>query len=267
MLENEPELRTTLKSAALQVEGLYKSFGSHEVLKGVSLVARAGDIVAIIGASGSGKSTILRCANFLENPRQGSVSVNGENVELTVGNDGDLHPADGQQLRRIRAKLGMVFQNFNLWPHMTVLQNVIEAPLRVLKLDHAEAVARGEALLEKVGLYGRKNDYPAFLSGGQQQRVAIARTLCMEPDVMLFDEPTSALDPELAGEVLGVIRNLAQEGRTMVLVTHELRFARELSSYVQFLHNGRVEEEGTPQDVFGNPKSVACRQFLSSVRH
>ena len=197
----------------------------------------------------------------------GSVSVNGENVELSIGKDGDLHPADDQQLRRIRAKLGMVFQNFNLWPHMTVLQNLIEAPLRVLKLNRAEAVARGEALLEKVGLYGRRNDYPAYLSGGQQQRVAIARTLCMEPDVMLFDEPTSALDPELAGEVLGVIRNLAREGRTMVLVTHELRFARELSSYVQFLLNGRVEEEGTPQDVFGNPKSVACRQFLSSVRH
>jgi octopine/nopaline transport system ATP-binding protein len=247
--------------------GLHKYFGTREVLKGVGLTANRGDVVAIIGASGSGKSTILRCINLLESPTRGSIRVGDELVSLTEGHDGNLHPADANQLRRVRTKVGMVFQNFNLWPHMTVLQNVIEAPLRVLKLDRREAVARGEALLEKVGLFNRRNDYPAYLSGGQQQRVAIARTLCTGPDVILFDEPTSALDPELAGEVLKVIRSLAGEGRTMVIVTHELRFARELSSHVQFLNEGRVEEEGTPQQVFGHPRSVACRQFLSSVIH
>ncbi len=246
---------------------LHKSFGQLEVLKGVSMIAQKGDVVSLIGASGSGKSTLLRCINFLELPSQGRVIVGGEEIILEPRADGNLHPSDRKQLERLRTKLGMVFQSFNLWQHMTVLQNLIEAPVHVLKLSRAEAVERAEGYLNKVGLIDKRDHYPATLSGGQQQRAAIARALCMEPKVMLFDEPTSALDPELVSEVLRVIRNLAQDGRTMILVTHEMRFAREVSSHVIFLHQGKVEEEGSPQHVFGKTKSERCRQFVSGGFH
>jgi ABC-type histidine transport system ATPase subunit len=250
---------------AVQVTDLHKKFGDLEVLKGVSLTAREGSVVSMIGASGSGKSTFLRCINFLEMPTQGQIEVTGETVALVRHKDGDLHPADRKQLERIRTRLGMVFQSFNLWQHMTVLQNVLEAPVHVLGLPRAEAVERAEKLLHKVGLFDKRDQYPAFLSGGQQQRAAIARALCMEPKVMLFDEPTSALDPELVGEVLKVIRDLADEGRTMILVTHEMKFARSVSSHVIYLYKGVIEEEGPPSQVFGSPKSDRCRQFVSSA--
>ena len=250
---------------AVQVNDLHKKFGELEVLKGVSLKAREGDVVSMIGASGSGKSTFLRCINFLEMPTAGSIEVTGEQVALARNKDGNLHPSDRRQLERIRTKLGMVFQSFNLWQHMTVLQNVIEAPVHVLGIPKAEATERAEKLLHKVGLYEKRDQYPAFLSGGQQQRAAIARALCMEPKVMLFDEPTSALDPELVGEVLKVIRDLAEEGRTMILVTHEMKFARDVSSQVIYLYKGVVEEAGPPAQVFGAPKSDRCRQFVSAL--
>ena len=219
----------------------------------------------MIGASGSGKSTFLRCINFLEMPTKGRIVVTGEEVALMLSKDGNLHPTDKRQLERIRTKLGMVFQSFNLWQHMTVMQNVMEAPVHVLKVQRAEAQERAEALLHKVGLYEKRDQYPAFLSGGQQQRAAIARALAMEPKVMLFDEPTSALDPELVGEVLKVIRDLAREGRTMILVTHEMKFSRDVSSHVVYLHEGVIEEEGPPSQVFGAPKSKRCKQFVSGI--
>jgi octopine/nopaline transport system ATP-binding protein len=250
---------------AVVVEDLHKSFGLLEVLKGVSLIAHEGDVVSMIGASGSGKSTFLRCINFLEMPTKGRITVTGEQVTLKSGRDGGLVPSDRRQIERIRTRLGMVFQSFNLWQHMTVIENVIEAPVHVLKVPKAEAVSRAEALLNKVGLYEKRDQYPAFLSGGQQQRAAIARALAMEPKVMLFDEPTSALDPELVGEVLRVIRDLAEEGRTMLLVTHEMKFARDVSSHVIYLHKGLIEEEGPPSRVFGSPRSERCRQFVSTV--
>lgn len=250
---------------AVVVEDLHKSFGQLEVLKGVSLSAREGDVVSMIGASGSGKSTFLRCINFLELPTRGRILVTGEEIALTPGKDGDLHPSDRRQVERIRTKLGMVFQSFNLWQHLTVMQNVIEAPMHVLGLSKSEATERAEALLQKVGLYEKRDQYPSFLSGGQQQRAAIARALCMNPKVMLFDEPTSALDPELVGEVLKVIRDLAEEGRTMILVTHEMKFARDVSSHVIYLHKGVIEEQGSPAQVFGSPKSERCKQFVSSI--
>ena len=250
---------------AVVIEDLHKSFGPLEVLKGVNLTARSGDVVSMIGSSGSGKSTFLRCINFLEMPTRGRITVTGEGIALKPGSDGNLHPIDRRQVERIRTKLGMVFQSFNLWQHMTVLGNVIEAPIHVLKIPRREAIERAEALLNKVGLYEKRDQYPSFLSGGQQQRAAIARALCMEPKVMLFDEPTSALDPELVGEVLKVIRDLAEEGRTMILVTHEMKFARDVSSHVIYLHKGVIEEEGEPAKVFGAPTSARCRQFVSSI--
>ncbi len=253
------------RTVAVRVKDLHKKFADLEVLKGVSLQAREGDVVSMIGASGSGKSTFLRCINFLEMPTDGSIEVTGEQVALSRQKDGNLHPSDRRQLERIRTRLGMVFQSFNLWQHMTVLQNVIEAPVHVLGLSKAEAIERAEKLLNKVGLYDKRDQYPAFLSGGQQQRAAIARALCMEPKVMLFDEPTSALDPELVGEVLKVIRDLAEEGRTMILVTHEMKFARDVSSHVIYLYKGVVEEEGPPSQVFGAPLSDRCRQFVSAL--
>ena len=253
------------RTVAVRVDDLHKKFGELEVLKGVSLEAREGDVVSMIGASGSGKSTFLRCINFLEMPTAGSIEVTGEQVKLAPNKDGNLHPSDRRQLERIRTRLGMVFQSFNLWQHMTVLQNVIEAPVHVLRIPKAEAIERAERLLHKVGLYEKRDVYPAFLSGGQQQRAAIARALCMEPKVMLFDEPTSALDPELVGEVLKVIRDLAEEGRTMILVTHEMKFARDVSSQVIYLYKGVVEEAGPPAQVFGAPKSDRCRQFVSAL--
>jgi octopine/nopaline transport system ATP-binding protein len=251
----------TLAPVAVQVRDLKKSFGAHEVLKGVSLTAREGDVVAIIGGSGSGKSTMLRCINFLENPSAGSIDIGGEAVKMRA----DGSAADRRQIERLRQSLGMVFQSFNLWTHKTVLENLIEVPVHVLKLPKSEAETRARALLARVGLAEKEAAFPAFMSGGQQQRAAIARAPCMEPKAMLFDEPTSALDPELVGEVLQVIRALANEGRTMILVTHEMKFAREVASHVIYLHNGLVEEEGPPEIVFGDPKSDRLKQFLKSV--
>ncbi|WP_168878958.1 ABC transporter ATP-binding protein [Rhizobium sp. P28RR-XV] len=250
---------------ALCVEDLHKSFGSHEVLKGVSTTARQGDVIAIIGSSGSGKSTLLRCINLLEMPDRGRIVVNGEEIALKQARQGRTQPKSWRQIERIRRGLGMVFQSFNLWAHMTVLENVIEAPVHVLGVPRREAIEKAQALLDKVGLYDKRDAYPAFLSGGQQQRAAIARALCIDPAVMLFDEPTSALDPELVGEVLKVIRDLAEEGRTMLLVTHEMRFARDVSSRVLFLHQGRIEEEGAPEQVFDAPLSARCREFTGML--
>ncbi|SEO11918.1 amino acid ABC transporter ATP-binding protein, PAAT family [Gemmobacter aquatilis] len=246
---------------AIRIEGLQKSFGTLNVLKGITLTAREGDVVAVIGGSGSGKSTMLRCINFLETPSSGRITIGGEPVAMRA----DGSPADRRQIERLRQSLGMVFQQFNLWSHKTILENLIEVPVHVLRVPKAQAVARAERLLARVGLAEKAGTYPAFLSGGQQQRAAIARALCMEPRAMLFDEPTSALDPELVGEVLAVIRDLAAEGRTMILVTHEMKFAREVASHVVYLHNGRVEEEGPPEAVFGAPRSDRLKQFLKSV--
>lgn len=249
----------------LTVENLHKRYGSHEVLKGVSLQAQAGDVISIIGSSGSGKSTFLRCINFLEQPSAGSIRVGSEEIRTVQDRHGALQAADARQLARVRTRLAMVFQHFNLWGHMTVLENVIEAPVHVLGLARDEAIVRARKYLAKVGLSQAVEDkYPSHLSGGQQQRVAIARALAMEPEVMLFDEPTSALDPELVGEVLKVIRDLAQDGCTMVLVTHEMAFARDVSSKVMFLHQGRIEEAGSAREVFENPGSERCRQFVNA---
>jgi len=250
---------------ALVVEDLHKSFGSLEVLKGVSLTAREHDVISMVGSSGSGKSTFLRCINLLEIPDSGRVWVAGELIRMRPTRDGHAVPEDRRQVDRIRASVGMVFQSFNLWSHMTVLENVMEAPVHVLKRPKAQAAAEAEAILDKVGIAEKRNHYPAHLSGGQQQRAAIARALAMEPKLMLFDEATSALDPELVGEVLRVIGDLALEGRTMIIVTHEMGFAREVSTEVIFLHDGRIEEQGPPRQVFDDPKSERCRQFLAAT--
>lgn len=246
----------------LVVKDVHKSFGDQEVLKGISLTAQKGDVISLIGSSGSGKSTFLRCINLLEIPTSGEIQVHGNPIEFKVQRDGVRVPANMKQVQMMRARLAMVFQNFNLWSHMTVLDNVIEAPRHVLGLSKDEAVARAEALLEKVGLSHRKDAYPVQMSGGQQQRAAIARALAMEPEVLLFDEPTSALDPELVGEVLQVMRDLAEEGRTMIVVTHEMSFARDVSNKVLFLHQGQIEEQGDPKVVFANPSSERLKQFL-----
>ncbi|WP_434135965.1 ATP-binding cassette domain-containing protein [Pseudomonas luteola] len=247
----------------LEIQDLHKRYGDHEVIKGVSLAAKAGDVISIIGSSGSGKSTLLRCINMLEQPHTGKILLNGEELKLQSTKQGALKAADPKQLQKMRSRLAMVFQHFNLWSHMTVMQNVIEAPIHVLGVPKAKAIERAERYLAKVGVSHRKDAYPAHMSGGEQQRVAIARALAMEPEVMLFDEPTSALDPELVGEVLKVMRDLALEGRTMVVVTHEMGFAREVSNQVIFLHQGRVEESGNPREVLANPSSVRLQQFLS----
>jgi len=247
----------------LEVTDLHKRYGSHEVLKGVSLAAKAGDVISIIGSSGSGKSTFLRCINLLEQPHAGQILLNGEALKLLPGKDGALRAADDKQLQRLRSRLSMVFQHFNLWAHMNVLENVMEAPVHVLGMSKAEARDKAEHYLQKVGVAHRKTAYPAHMSGGEQQRVAIARALAMEPEVMLFDEPTSALDPELVGDVLKVMRDLADEGRTMVVVTHEMGFAREVSNGLLFLHQGLVEERGDPREVLANPQSQRLQQFLS----
>lgn len=246
---------------AIRVTDLHKSFGTLEVLKGISLTAHKGDVVAIIGGSGSGKSTFLRCINFLETPSSGQIVVNGE--EITMRPDGT--PVNRRQIERIRTRLGMVFQAFNLWTHRTLLENVIEVPVHVLKVPRAEAIKQARVLLERVGLSDKADTFPSFLSGGQQQRAAIARALAVDPSVMLFDEPTSALDPELVGEVLNVISDLAAEGRTMLLVTHEMKFAREVATHVVYLFEGRIEEQGPPAALFGNPKSARLKQFLATV--
>jgi len=251
----------------LKVEDLHKRFGDAEVLKGVSLSANTGDVIAMIGSSGSGKSTLLRCINLLETPNSGRVYVNGELIRMNAMPDGTAKPEDQKQVERIRSKLAMVFQNFNLWSHRTILENVIEAPVHVLGVPKKEAIEKAEALLAKVGIADKRNFYPNHLSGGQQQRAAIARALAMDPSVLLFDEPTSALDPELVGEVLLVMRKLAEEGRTMLVVTHEMGFARDVASQIVFLHKGQIEEQGTPSEVIGHPKSERLKQFLSSTRH
>ncbi len=255
----------TASTPALVVEDLYKRFGSVEVLKGISLTVPEGAVISILGSSGSGKSTFLRCINLLETPDAGAVTMHGETIRMRTDRHGQRVAADHKQVERLRSRLAMVFQSFNLWSHMTVLQNLIEAPVHVLKVPKKQAIERAEALLHKVGMYERKDYYPAHISGGQQQRAAIARALAMEPEVMLFDEPTSALDPELVGEVLKVMHDLAAEGRTMLVVTHEIGFAREVSSEVVFLHQGRIEEQGSPEQALGNPKSERCRQFLSGI--
>ncbi len=246
----------------LVVKDLYKRFNALEVLKGVSLEANKGDVISMIGSSGSGKSTFLRCINLLETPTSGDIVLHGEAVEFKTDKKGERVPANIKQVERMRAQLSMVFQSFNLWSHMTVMENIIEAPVHVLGLPKKEAIERAEALLNKVGILDRKDYYPAQMSGGQQQRAAIARALAMEPEVLLFDEPTSALDPELVGEVLKVMRSLAEEGRTMIVVTHEMAFARDVSSQVVFLHEGKIEEHGDPAKVFGNPDSERMKQFL-----
>ena len=250
---------------AISVADLHKRFGQVEVLKGVSLQAREGDVIAIIGGSGSGKSTLLRCINMLELPTAGSIAIHGETIAMKDDGQGGQMPADRRQVERIRTRLGMVFQSFNLWQHMTVLGNIIEAPVHVLGVPKDEAVATAEELLRRVGLHEKRDAYPAFLSGGQQQRAAIARALAIQPLVMLFDEPTSALDPELVGEVLTVIGDLARERRTMILVTHEMKFARNVASHVVFLHGGRIEEQGPPEAIFDAPKSERLRKFIGSI--
>jgi histidine transport system ATP-binding protein len=250
----------------LVVENLHKRYGNNEVLKGVSLRAKAGSVISIVGSSGSGKSTFLRCINLLEQPSAGRILLNGEEIRMVPDKNGNLKAADSRQLRRIRTKLSMVFQHFNLWLHLTALENVIEAPIHVLRLSRTEAIERARENLAKVGLNRAIEPmYPSHLSGGQQQRVAIARALTMEPEVMLFDEPTSALDPELVGEVLRVMQQLAGEGRTMVVVTHEMSFARNVSNHVIFLHNGIVEEEGPPDQVFLEQRSERLKQFLAAL--
>ncbi|OSN09892.1 amino acid transporter [Lonsdalea iberica] len=255
-----------MQDTKLVVTELHKRYGEHEVLKGISLQARAGDVISIIGSSGSGKSTLLRCINFLERPYEGSIHVNGQEIRMVRDKDGQLKIFDKKQLQLLRTRLTMVFQHFNLWSFMTARENVMEAPIQVLGLSKARARQRAEFYLDKVGMTGASQDrYPADLSGGQQQRVSIARALAMEPDVLLFDEPTSALDPELVGEVLRIMQQLAEEGKTMVVVTHEMEFARHVSNHVIFLHQGVVEEEGAPEQLFGNPQSPRLKQFLSGA--
>jgi ABC-type histidine transport system ATPase subunit len=247
----------------LIVNNVFKKFGNKEVLKGISFTAKRGEVISIIGSSGSGKSTLLRCINLLEKPNKAQIILNGEELLLAPNSHGELCATNHKQLASMRAKLAMVFQHFNLWAHMTVLENVMEAPISVLKLTKEEALLRAHKYLEKVGLIDFKDVYPAHMSGGQQQRVAIARALCMEPEVILFDEPTSALDPELVGEVLKVMNDLAKEGRTMIVVTHEMAFAKDVSNHIIFLHQGMIEEEGDPKIVLSNPKSERLRQFLT----
>ena len=251
-------------NAALQVEDLHKSFDGVEVLKGVSLTAQKHDVISIIGSSGSGKSTLLRCMNLLEFPDSGKLRVHGEELDLAPNLRGGRSRHFQRQIERVRSRLAMVFQSFNLWPHMTVLENVMMGPCIVLKRNKDEVEAQAKTLLARVGMLEKCHVYPECLSGGQKQRVAIARALAMDPEVMLFDEPTSALDPELVNEVLLVIRELAQEGRTMIMVTHEMRFAREVSSKVVYLHQGRIEEQGSPEQLFNAPQSTNLRRLLAT---
>ena len=246
---------------AIRIDDLRKSFGAIEVLKGVSLRACEGDVVAIIGGSGSGKSTMLRCINFLETPTSGRIVIGGEEIALRP----DGSPANRRQIEQARRRLGMVFQQFNLWTHKTVLDNLIEVPVHVLGVPRAEAVARAQMLLARVGLAEKADVYPAFLSGGQQQRAAIARALAIDPRAMLFDEPTSALDPELVGEVLKVVDTLAHEGMTLLMVTHEMAFARKVAHRVVFMHAGRIHEQGPAAQLFDDPQSDELRQFLSAL--
>jgi len=252
------------QTPVIQVSGLHKSYGDLKVLKGVDITAHQGDVVSLIGSSGSGKSTLLRCVNLLEDSQQGEILFKGEPV-VWRGERIHRHPADPKQVTRIRTNLSMVFQQFNLWAHMTILQNVMEAPVTVLGREKSEVEDKAREYLAKVGIGDKCDVYPAQLSGGQQQRAAIARALCMEPEALLFDEPTSALDPELEQEVVKVIKDLAAEGRTMLIVTHDMKMAADVSDHVVFLHQGLIEEEGAPSELFGNPKSERLRGFLSST--
>lgn len=254
------------KLPVVAIRDLHKSFGALDVLKGISFTANEGEVVALIGSSGSGKSTLLRCINMLEIPDSGTVSIDGEEIKLR-GSGQHRQIADEHQIRRIRSELGMVFQSFNLWAHLTILENVMEAPLIVQKRARADVEQEARAMLAKVGIAEKVDVYPAQLSGGQQQRAAIARALCINPRVMLFDEPTSALDPELEVEVLRVIKVLADEGRTMVLVTHDMEFARSVADRVIFLHQGAIEEEGTPDQIFDATQSARLKQFLNAANH
>lgn len=242
------------KKEMLRVKGLNKSFGDLHVLKDIDMVVKESDVVVLVGASGSGKSTLLRCLNFLEIKNSGYVILDGETIEPVTHN-----------LNHIRQRVGMVFQHFNLFPHKTVLENVIEAPIKVKKMKKKEAIDIAENLLDKVGLADKMDVYPSKLSGGQKQRVAIARALAMKPEVMLFDEPTSALDPELVGEVLATMKELAAEGMTMVVVTHEMGFAREVADWVVYMHDGRIVERGAPSEVFDHPKEERTKEFLNSI--
>lgn len=244
----------TVSKEIIRVEKLNKYFGELHVLKDIDLTVYENDVVVLIGASGSGKSTLLRCMNFLEIKNDGDIIIDGSPV----------HPKR-DQLNEMRQKIGMVFQHFNLFPHKTVLENIIEAPVMVKKTKKAQAIAEASALLEKVGLADKANVYPSKLSGGQKQRVAIARSLAMKPDVMLFDEPTSALDPELVGEVLQTMKSLAKEGMTMVIVTHEMGFAKEVADRVVYMHEGRIVEEGVPSKLFDSPREERTKLFLSSI--
>lgn len=248
----------------IDIRDLHKAYGALEVLKGVSVQARAGDVVSLIGSSGSGKSTLLRCANLLEDSQQGEILFEGEAIHWK-GAGSARRPRDRKQVLRVRTNLSMVFQQFNLWAHMTILQNVMEAPVTVLGRDKAEVEPEARAYLDRVGIGDKCDVYPAQLSGGQQQRAAIARALAMQPRALLFDEPTSALDPELEQEVVKVIRDLAREGRTMMIVTHDMRMARDISDHVVFLHEGRIEEQGPPDALFGAPKSERLQQFLAAT--
>lgn len=253
------------QSASVTLENIHKRFGSNEVLRGISMDAFQGDVISVLGPSGSGKSTLLRCINLLEIPDSGTLKVSGEEVVMKKNRRGVNQPVDNRQVERIRTKLAMVFQQFNLWSHMTILENVIEAPVHVLKVPKKEAVERARRYLEKVGIGDKLDAYPSHLSGGQQQRAAIARGLAVEPDVLLFDEPTSALDPELVGEVLQVMNNLAEEGRTMIVVTHEMGFAKEVSSRVVFLDQGQIMEDGPPSRVFSNPETDRFQNFIEAM--
>jgi polar amino acid transport system ATP-binding protein len=248
----------------IEIRDLHKSYGSLEVLKGVDLVAPRGHVITLIGSSGSGKSTLLRCANLLEDSQSGDILFEGEPIRWK-GEGAHRHPADKAQVTRIRTNLSMVFQQFNLWSHMTILQNVMEAPVTVLGRDKAEVEEKARMYLTKVGIGDKADVWPAQLSGGQQQRAAIARALCMEPRALLFDEPTSALDPELEQEVVRVIKDLAEEGRTMLIVTHDMRLAADVCHHTVFLHHGLVHEQGSPEEVFENPQSERLRQFLSAT--
>lgn len=248
----------------LQLRNIRKSFGKLEVLKGIDLDLRPGEVVSIIGASGSGKSTFLRTINAIEQADAGSMAFQDFTFDFAPGSPG--HPSR-RQLQRLRSQIGMVFQSYNLWPHMTVLQNVTHAPITVLGMPRAEAEAEAETLLARIGLQDKRHSYPGRLSGGQQQRVAIARALAMKPQLMLFDEVTSALDPELVHEVLTLMAALAQDGMTMLLVTHEIAFARDVSSRVLFFENGRIAEDGPPGRVLHDPESPRLRQFLHRILH
>ena len=249
----------------IEIKDLHKSFGDLNVLNGVNISAKQGEVISLIGSSGSGKSTLLRCANLLENSQQGEIKFSGEEIKWTGIGD-NRAPADPNQVRLMRTNLSMVFQQFNLWSHMTVLQNVVEAPVSVLGLTREKAENNAHAYLKKVGIGEKWNAFPSELSGGQQQRAAIARALCMEPSALLFDEPTSALDPELEQEVIKVINDLALEGRTMIIVTHDMKLAADVSNHVVFLHQGLIEEEGSPNSLFKSPKSERLQKFLSSTR-